>query len=266
LSENASYFVSVEGILQHFAEPDLGLFASRLSRYAPKDTQLVISIRELGSFFDSAYQQVVKADFLESPLEYFSAVGPKRRHKLRRMSVLGLVKYDLDSLVTALLGKFESVVLIDARQEAYLPWLSKQIGTSVERIREVSTNAPKALRDSNESLSGSSVRMLQQFNFLARHFFMLVGINSIAQAGEMSIKGRPTVEVIKRKLTYAVTRLKSKLIGLLRLVDSKRSGAKKYQLPTELREEILSQVPASNLYAQVQENGGVLKVTRESTF
>ena len=95
---------------------------------------------------------------------------------------------------------------------------------------------------------------------------MLVGINSIAQVGDLSIKGLPTVEVIKRKLTQAVTRLKSKLIGFLRLVDSKRSGANKYQLPTELREQILSQIPASNLYSQVQENGGFLNVTRDSTF
>jgi hypothetical protein len=264
MSSHEDFFISVEGILGNLREQNLDDFASRLSRHVPEDAEIVITLRGLSSLFDSTYQQAVKGDFFEEPSEFFSAVGPKRRQKLRRQNPLTLAKYDLDALVSALLQRFQTVVLIDARQEQYLPWLADHVGKSVEEISKLIAPPSAASKGLNSSLSSSSVRILEKFNLVARYFLMAFGVSKLARLDPMAVRTLRPTEALRYKLLYAVIRVKSKFIGLLRIVDSKPSGAKKYNLPAGLREEILGSIPASNLFVQVEENAGFLKVTRDS--
>ena len=256
------YFVSVEATLGNFRAGSSAEFAHKLSRHVPKDTEIVITLRQFGTYFDSAYQQEVKGDFLEDPKEFFTGVGPKKRHKLRRHKVLSLVKYDLDALVSALLERFEAVVLIDVSQEKYLIWLAEQIGATEAEIRTVIASTPVTTKNVNASLSRRSVKLLEFFNLSARYVFLALGISQLERLDPIAKRGLRPTEALRHKLVYAVIRIKSKIVGLLRVVDSRQSGAEKYTLPKGLRDEILGRIPESKLALQVKENGGFLKIGR----
>ena len=263
-SSNSEYFISVEAVLGNFRAGSAAEFAQRLSRHVPNDTEIVITLRQLDSYFDSAYQQEVKNDFLEDPEEFLTDVGPKKRHKLRRHKVLSLIKYDLDSLVSALLERFEAVVLIDVSQEKYLTWLAMQIDVKEAEIRTVIASTPVTVTNVNASLSRRSVKFLEIFNRSARYVFLALGISRLERLDQIAKRGLRPTEALKHKIVYAVMRIRSKIIGLLRVVDSRQSGAEKYTLPSGLRDEILARIPESKLSLQVRKSGGFLKIGRAS--
>lgn len=257
LIKSPSFVVSVEGIIGQSSDSDLSQLSNRLFQLFGKDTEIVITVRDLDTYFDSLYQEMVKGDLVTSPEDAFFPRSDKLQ--ARKNLAPDFTKYDLDGLVKAMRKNFKRVTLIDAKLPGYLLWFSERTGIHLEDLETLVRKKEGSKRGLNESLSEEWVFTLAIVNRALRRLLVLVGANSFINYPMPEEKRSFTYLEKFRRIAISFSMLvKLWARFLVRALNQLMPNRPKYKLSKDLRERILALVPRSELLTQVRKAGGVL--------
>lgn len=262
-ASHQEFLISNEGILGEVNEVDLSAFSKRLRTFIDSDTEIVITVRNLDSYFDSWYQQRVKTDFVVSPKDLIYEPKGVARVPARLSPYPDFSRFNLDVLVESLLGHFNAVTLIDLEFPGYLEWFSNRSGLTTLELEQLIEIKAKSKRGINERLSFKWVRFLENVNSVFRWVFALLGIyGRWKRISQRDLQNLTRLMLLRYFLFLGGTQLKRRIQEIVRLLNAIAPSGDKYRLPTDVRTAILSKIPNSNLHARVKKSGGVLTLSK----
>ena len=256
------FVLSMEGLVDIRRSESLRELVGRLSDIFPKDTELLLSIRDNAALLASLYQQKVKTGF-EDSFETF-LFGPESQGQKEASLRERFPKLVTDDLIENLLTHFKKVTVIDLNLQGYLGWLAGITNLNHSELVALVGGGAKQHPRLNPSLSRQGVRLMERFNKLLCLIPFLAALRQDDGTAKPKTNSNKTFTKSQSFVLLWAGIIKAATAKLL-IVLARTLRQEKYKFPPRVEAIISETFPQSRTSLIVAAHGGAYTFTSLNT-